>query len=101
MSDFKRGHDMEDEADGKCEVRLYPYTYKVAWSFSDGPGAVRVWEEQGFNTLYEAQKYARGLVMDGGEGLVVMGFQMREVELDSLLDAESPDALRLAHRERW
>lgn len=76
-------------------------SWKVGWSFSDGPGAVRVWEERGFNTLYEAQKYARGLVMDGGEGLVVMGFQMREVELDSLLDAESPDALRLAHRERW
>lgn len=92
---------MDDEMDGKCEVRFYPYAYKVAWSLSDGPGEPRVWDERGFSTLFGAREFARGLVMDGGEGLVVRGFQMREVELDSLFDAESPNALRLARRERW
>lgn len=89
---------MNDEMDGKCKVRLYPYAYKVAWSFSDGPGEPRAWDERGFSTLFDAQEFARGLVMDGGEGLVVRGFQMREVELDSLFDAKSPDMLRLAQR---
>lgn len=89
---------MEDETDVKCEVRLYPCAYKVAWSFSDGPGEPRPWDERGFNSLFEAQKFARGIVMDGGEGLVVRGYQMREVELDSLLDAETPNGLRLAQR---
>ena len=89
---------MDDEMDGKCEARIYPCAYKVAWSFSDGPGATRAWDERGFDALCEAQRFARELVMDGGEGLVVRGYQMREVELDSLLDAEIPHDLRLAQR---